>query len=386
LALLPSGGLKKILAMPQAPPRFPRTLAVLIVLALPALVLLWLAFPGVRPQDALARRWQAELAVLPPEELAVRMRQLADLGDAGLPVLAESLCGEREETADAAYSALEIELVRWRALSPTEASRRAAILARELARHAESAGGEQRRAAAEIASRLLTWPLDPRVADRAELLADCEKVFRAAVQSAPRESHTELARNSKPADLPDGAGAARIAPPDDVSAAASPAEVQVATMPMRIGDDEPEVEAASPAAVTSAPRSNKLTAPAPFTSSSAKPLAPLRTISEQDDLSLMRRLHTADEAAAERELMRRGYTAIRLKVARQLTNPDPQVRRELAELLPQMSGLDARPWLLWLSEDADPGVRRAAAAILATSTDPKLLARLRALKAAEREE
>jgi hypothetical protein len=103
----------------------------------------------------------------------------------------------------------------------------------------------------------------------------------------------------------------------------------------------------------------------------------------------MRQLHSAEgteHSAAERELMRRGYTAFRLGVARRLTDPDPAVRRELAELLPQMSGLDARPWLLWLSEDADPSVRRAAAAILATSTDPKLRARWRELRVGENDE
>ena len=38
-------------------------------------------------------------------------------------------------------------------------------------------------------------------------------------------------------------------------------------------------------------------------------------------------------------------------LARRATDPDPKVRRELAESLPSLPGIDAKPWLLELSYD-----------------------------------
>jgi len=66
-----------------------------------------------------------------------------------------------------------------------------------------------------------------------------------------------------------------------------------------------------------------------------------------------------------------------------LIDPDANVRLQLIQSLPQMSGIDSRPWMLWLSRDQDPQVRKAAVAVIATSADPALLQRVREL---EREE
>jgi hypothetical protein len=41
-----------------------------------------------------------------------------------------------------------------------------------------------------------------------------------------------------------------------------------------------------------------------------------------------------------------------------------------------MAAVDPRPWLVWLTADEDPLVRKAAVAVIATSNDPRLRAQL----------
>jgi hypothetical protein len=92
----------------------------------------------------------------------------------------------------------------------------------------------------------------------------------------------------------------------------------------------------------------------------------------------MRRLHEGGAGAleAQRELASRGFGQLEIELARRLTDDDPEVRRRLAEWLPRLPGIDARPWLLWLSEDPSPQVRLLAATLMSTTTDPALLERV----------
>ena len=103
------------------------------------------------------------------------------------------------------------------------------------------------------------------------------------------------------------------------------------------------------------------------------------------DIDLMHCLDDGGEASAvaESELSRRGFRAIHLQLAKRLIDPDPRKRRDLADWLPRIAGVDARPWLLWLSRDVDPDVRLAAVTIMATSSDPELHRRLRGIDAEE---
>ena len=52
---------------------------------------------------------------------------------------------------------------------------------------------------------------------------------------------------------------------------------------------------------------------------------------------------------------------------------DPAVRKDLARRLPELRSIDAAPWLIQLSRDADPEVRLTAITLMATSGDPLLL-------------
>jgi hypothetical protein len=105
-------------------------------------------------------------------------------------------------------------------------------------------------------------------------------------------------------------------------------------------------------------------------------------------IDVMRQLHgpvAEAVAAAEAELGQRGLTAAQIDLARQLTDPDPAIRRGLVDALPAMPGMDARPWLLWLTADAHADVRLAALTVLATSRDPELLRRVEQLASRDRD-
>ena len=102
---------------------------------------------------------------------------------------------------------------------------------------------------------------------------------------------------------------------------------------------------------------------------------PPEQLAEMETVQLMQWLGRPQgprASAARAELMRRGFTEVHLELARQLFDPDPEVRKRLARLLPAVQSVDAAPWLLWLSRDPDPEVRLAAIGLIATSGDAAL--------------
>ncbi len=95
-----------------------------------------------------------------------------------------------------------------------------------------------------------------------------------------------------------------------------------------------------------------------------------------ETIDLMRRLSVGDAstaADAKAELIRRGFSALHVELARKLFSPDPRVRRELTRRLPGLQDVDAAPWLLWLCRDTDSDVRLLAITLLATSGAPELV-------------
>ena len=104
-------------------------------------------------------------------------------------------------------------------------------------------------------------------------------------------------------------------------------------------------------------------------------ISPQLTGQEQtwSDTELMRLLHDAERSAmAEEQLRSRGFDTLRLEIARRLTHQDPSVRRELADSITRIAGVDPRPWLEELAVDSNPDVRRIAISILGTSGDPAI--------------
>lgn len=80
--------------------------------------------------------------------------------------------------------------------------------------------------------------------------------------------------------------------------------------------------------------------------------------------------------AAEAELVARGFSRRERELAEHLTSAKASERRVWTGLLPRVRGVDAKPWLLWLSDDSDAEVRLAALTLMATSRDRELLSRV----------
>jgi len=95
-----------------------------------------------------------------------------------------------------------------------------------------------------------------------------------------------------------------------------------------------------------------------------------------ETLEVMRLLQAEDEgtvAAARAELGRRGFRTVHFDLARRLFDPDPQVRRRLAVVLPRILRVDPAPWLLALCRDPAAEVRLAAVTAAASLGKPDLL-------------
>ncbi len=98
-----------------------------------------------------------------------------------------------------------------------------------------------------------------------------------------------------------------------------------------------------------------------------------------ETVALMHQLHANNAQAvehAEARLQRMGFGPVQLELARQMTDPDPAVRKALAEVLPRVPGIDAEIWLVWLCRDEDSRVRMTALTVMATTGDPKIMRRV----------
>ncbi len=94
-------------------------------------------------------------------------------------------------------------------------------------------------------------------------------------------------------------------------------------------------------------------------------------------------LRGSEAQAARQELQRRGFGPVELALAEKMVDPDPQARKQLARLLPQMTSIEPHRWLLWLCRDDDAEVRLTAVSLLATCGNPAVLAEVEHLAAAD---
>jgi len=150
-------------------------LALLIAVGLIAVVVL-----GLRGwlDRFIAQHWQDRLNSVTDDRAPLLLGQAAALGDAGIPVLVEALGSRRESVARAGKRALLEELDRWEMLSPADASPKLALLAKALADHVDDFGLTARADAAQLATRILLWPLDRQAVDRQQVIGWCETVLR----------------------------------------------------------------------------------------------------------------------------------------------------------------------------------------------------------------
>jgi hypothetical protein len=331
-----------------------------------------------------------------PEVRAAAANRLKMLGTDGIALLVDALAAEEEPTFRSALRAIDEQLDGLQHRSHSEQRQWVGALAAALDMQIDSIPPERRFAARRWAEWVIQSPMIDGSPELAETLAICERVVRSSpvTTEVAITSHEVTARN-------DAAPTPRRSPARTMIelepfAAEGPAFIDLSVQPDPAADeDESEPssgEAVQEKAVSKEPqrlvalnaqpipqRKLTLTRPPP-------PRQPVDRVDEVaglrdlSDLAVMRKLHDLDihlTSAAEAELRRRGYRSIDLPICRAIVHPDPKVRRRLAENLPTMASVDARPWLMQLSEDEDADVRRAAEGILRTSRDPAVQRQLR---------
>ncbi|HEV2968348.1 MAG TPA: HEAT repeat domain-containing protein [Pirellulales bacterium] len=386
--------------------------------------------------EILAERWQERLAELPDDQIEPQLRQIAELGDAGVHVLTAMLESPREAIRGAARATLIEEVGRWELLPAEGAMEKLTVLAHSLVESSARFDSSNRRFAADMALRMIQWPLQAGDdARRNALLADCEAVlalcasprpapFAAALKRFDPEVHLARADESEQssatstsdpnvdldaveslptiARLPGGGLPVELAslpPPIPIAALpAKPQAVEPNRLPEHIVAQPLNDTAEPPALLDQAPAANQpRRLPLNDTGSGST-----RRLDAQIDKrksaellqtgatgaaawqrlelhEVMQALLTADprlQSAATAELEHRGLTGPLAELAHGAADPDPIVRRQLAESLPQLPGVDARPWLLELSYDEDSNVRATAVTLMATSGDLDLLKRV----------
>lgn len=311
-------------------------------------------------------------------ELPQLAQQLAVSGDEGVAILVRGLTSSRRIVAVNSANSLESEIGRWRSWKSGRSTPRVAFLGSQLAQHVENVHPAVRCDVWRLTIQLLEWPIDRDQVDTTEYLAKCERVIRRVPIAMRRPAETiatepamSLTSNDDPeVTLNEPVLEPLLLSPEQHS---SPATVEEATQPIAL---EP----------TETPSSSELAAPQQILSSPVAADVNVRTLSDQSIPELLADLRASDrpeiEEAIVRELERRNWNATLIAVARRYADSDWRVRRDLAEQLPRTQ-LDARPWLLLLSRDADPRVRAVAVGILSTGSDPELDRQMREQEANE---
>lgn len=100
--------------------------------------------------------------------------------------------------------------------------------------------------------------------------------------------------------------------------------------------------------------------------------SPFETYSTRSVIAWLRSVRPQMRDSAHHELKKRGFDEPHLLLAARLADPDIRVRLALLNELAHHPGDDPRQWLFWLSEDAEPQVRREAISILGTMDDPQV--------------
>jgi hypothetical protein len=379
-----------------------------------------------RSASFLATTWLQELDKAPEREVDGLVARICNLGDHAIPTLVAALASHRECVSHAAAKAMRREMDGWRLLSPEVRSPRWRRLVGALVEAWPRLEGPSRRLAAELLGDLVSPGLSGNSRQDAQLLAACADVLRSA---PPCESSPSQFRESAPASPPAPVQAAPVpaAPvatlnealkrPPSVHAVDPPRGFEQANAAGSAGPAPLPPGASEPKPLSAAGSETGTVGKASETAPSARNDAPLaaaneprrlpeiqhasliepggprtsagKTVEPAEVSRLVDQLNDDDpqrETAARRRLEALGWSAREIEVAKRLRHPDAAVRRALARSLPDMVGVDAAPWLLELSRDADPDIRLEAMTLLATTGDPALVDTVRTLAASDPDE
>jgi len=389
-----------------------RLLATIVLAAL----LVGAAMAGLRYYSfALARSWGSQLSAAPEDQIEAVVRRIARLGEPGIPVLVQALGSDREAVGSWAKEAIQEEIESWNGLTASQATPRWTALADALTTQTKHFTPAGRARTADLATYILRGQGGSEPALPLAVVAACERVLW--LEAADREAEARAKRQpplvTAGTENLDGTGnplEAAPLPPTLASQSAAPPSSKprpphgparlAETLPDRPfspragasppGSDAGEAEAASE-------RDGDSVANKPGRVSSLRPLGfsevlpPARDASAtapgwSEAVEVMRRLHAADAQAvadARARLTRWGFSPVQREVAKRMFHPDTAVRKQLAQALPGIAGVDAAPWLIQLAGDEDAEVRLAAITLLLTTSDPALVQRARRLAEAD---
>ncbi len=354
----------------------------LMVVLMMSAALAWLS-SWQRRGDVVAY-WQQSLNTVSDAEALELLDQMASRGDEGVKILAIALGMDRPEVPRRAAMLLRSQLDEWESLTPRAATPKLVQLADALADHVQTYHAEARNAAAELVTRILLWPLDIERADLPRLNTACHRVLSVAndtdeVGTSAGDS-TPLAASLQFPPLrraPIGDFDAALPPALPVPGATNVAGNEPARLPSAVASDARQMTAG--AATESVGAASNAAATASTSAATAAPAVATSDVRDLKVVELCAYLHdptTPQARAARSELITRGLSVRQIDLGSKLTDPDPRVRCQHAELLPSLNDVDAKPWLLWLSKDTDAQVRLTAMTLMATSRDPEMLGRV----------
>jgi hypothetical protein len=391
-----------------------RLTPVVVVLACAALLATLVASsrPGAR---WLADRWYLELETASDDRIAATLDRIGALGEPGLAMQVSALAHPRAAVRAAAERSLHGQLDTWQRFPAEQAQCSLLRLVDLLNEHVRPDDAEALRRAAPLALRALRWPVAGRSGDSTSLTFACEQLIRKAraanvfVPASPRDSAApshlaEESPGSGPAPMAQaGSGsmrregtAWRLTDERDGAGMRIPSGESSpgATQPATLGAPQPAKQPSMPiyAAIRSLSAEKTPDAGAKpgtrWRDGETRSTPPARVspelLASLTDAEVIRWLARGEHRAmAERELRRRGFGEREMRIVSAATSGDPEVREQLARVLPELSGVDARPWLLLLCRDESAIVRAAAVRWLATSSDPGILELLREISAGE---
>lgn len=398
-----------------------RKLAVVVVVVLAAIALVSRYGPTARLVYL-----EQQLLFAPEGDAADAALQLAET-EPGLQILVSALCSVDESISERAGSGMLAAIDSWALLAEEVAAPKLDRTARVLATEAADISPAGRRTAYQIALRLLTWPTIGQIDGDHPRLADARYILKAvSVSSGVDRMHH--ATNSVERLLTRPPIRNRISTPAksgnrelDVAVIDLPGlpggNLPLASIDLR-QDDEDFTAGASKESATSVRRVDSPSASSPpllLIPADARPLmgpslsnpdaAASLTLAEQpkepqtqpyeppaEMPSALRSAicdlcsgDLASVATVRIRLENLGLTPTEIAIAEQFASSDADVRRRLAESLAGVGGVDAKPWLIWLSHDVNPQVRLAALTIMATSGEPEMLARVAQLARVDRD-
>jgi hypothetical protein len=357
-----------------------------------------LALYGGKLHDRLlASYYECQLAEA-DETSRQTLKRLMALGRPGITVVVRALGAPTPATREEAYHTLIDEFDRCEQLSAQAAlGPRLADVASVLADHLHDVPAAERQRAGALVMKIVALSEAVPLAERAGVMDACRQILE------PREEKRVAMRSLSMAPLRmaptlRARTAAKSPPPVTDSHHKTSAQIELAyfsppalSRADRQAPAEPALlltgNAVALAGRAEKPRPAENRRPvqvAAFTDNTPESRAEeaARLAREKahalDVIELFNHLHAGrpQATAARAELDRRGFSPRQIDVGEHLVSPDAAERLQWIEWLPGIRGVDARFWLLRLSHDPNPHVRRAAVGLLATDRDPEVVRRL----------